>query len=98
PPRLHSFPTRRSSDLLQQLRDAEEEASVALKGERPHHVRGMRGFVERSRFVEARLDDGAHGTHDEACRSEVGFGDDDQVLELKRSEEHTSELQSRENL
>src|SRR5690606_41846814 len=65
---LHSFPTRRSSDL----------------------VAGQRGQLqERRARVEQQVD--AFAWQQLAALLELRFG-------LLRSEEHTSELQSRENL
>src|SRR5690606_40856942 len=80
-PVLHSFPTRRSSDLVHAAARAGGGAGVALDALEIllAHVAGHEGA------------DGLEGR------------DDGQVLPLPaagpdRSEEHTSELQSRENL
>src|SRR5690606_41542979 len=75
PPRaLHSFPTRRSSDLLR-------AASLAA---------GKRAAVRRRRRSTASV----------RPRCRAGFDDVPGTLTgpRNRSEEHTSELQSRENL
>src|SRR5690606_41155063 len=72
-PDLHSFPTRRSSDL----------AVADLGSERPHHL------LRLAHAVTGR----SHGPlHHRAGQDEQTF------IEFGRSEEHTSELQSRENL
>src|SRR5690606_42148893 len=72
-PSLHSFPTRRSSDL-----DGTDRARhLARKPERPQRS-------ERGAAAEAK-----HGGERAGRRNAVG---------PMRSEEHTSELQSRENL
>src|SRR5690606_41428228 len=63
---LHSFPTRRSSDLIA---DAGREVAI--------HV-GIPGFPRLARLVHQ-------------ARARASFP-------VERSEEHTSELQSRENL
>src|SRR5207302_10886119 len=67
---LHSFPTRRSSDLA--------------RGDE-HHVRAL----ERLLDVVARLRGGGQPHVGVRARRQGG---------AQRSEEHTSELQSRENL
>src|SRR5690606_41981143 len=83
---LHSFPTRRSSDL------------------RPSGREG----AERVRVIEVGLADGSVNELLDATAQEVedyfATHGRDEILkiahdeELARSEEHTSELQSRENL
>src|SRR5690606_39411373 len=74
---LHSFPTRRSSDLR-----APERAYV---GEWVCHRDVERGRQEPSRGARAHLDPPQRRTERNGHRR-------------SRSEEHTSELQSRENL
>src|SRR5690606_40213638 len=82
---LHSFPTRRSSDLLRLV--VEEREWVAdLVGDAGQFGRGVVGI--RVGVVRADGDD--------VDRS-VGVVTA-QLHEALRSEEHTSELQSRENL
>src|SRR5690606_41629706 len=82
-PDLHSFPTRRSSDLLRAaaavvVRDEQVIPAVALEHERRLDRTGLGlGVVDQDR---ARA-----------------LGQRVPLLRL-RSEEHTSELQSRENL
>src|SRR5690606_40490062 len=85
---LHSFPTRRSSDLLALV---EQQAGtdlditvldVVLLGRTPHHS-AMQG--ENAHDLELARDA-------LVAVGMLGF------VERSRSEEHTSELQSRENL
>src|SRR5436309_12125530 len=70
---LHSFPTRRSSDLRPPGREAEAAQ------ERPRAGRRLHVFAGRVRLREAHPSELPERARD-------------------RSEEHTSELQSRENL
>src|SRR5207302_10132100 len=94
---LHSFPTRRSSDLLRVDRHGS-----------PSFVR-LEGEIE-SRVV-LKLQAGLHAVraaadHDKWCHESDGLEvfaklirvPDLAMLRFQRSEEHTSELQSRENL
>src|SRR5690606_39716143 len=83
PQDLHSFPTRRSSDLII-VREGE--------GERPSSAARIfaryRGTnLERERFDASNI-----------AISLNLLGDGTQIDGNSRSEEHTSELQSRENL
>src|SRR5206468_10513209 len=77
PPDLHSFPTRRSSDLHARAAVIERPAARAEADESARRHRAERAPRPR---------------HPAACglRTAVGGG--------KRSEEHTSELQSRSDL
>src|SRR5690606_42091819 len=78
---LHSFPTRRSSDL------AGRADRVAERDSRTIHIHPLEiGWRE---FPFAR--------HRQRLRGK-GFVQFDEIHVLQRSEEHTSELQSRENL
>src|SRR5688572_30889396 len=72
---LHSFPTRRSSDLRRER-----------LGDRRRPRRGRRGRPRSLRFAPARASNEA--TRADANRKERG----------RRSEEHTSELQSQSKL
>src|SRR5690606_39679917 len=82
PPALHSFPTRRSSDLTIQGKVVDESkqplagATVSIKGS------------------EMRV------STDESGNFSINIPTDEAILVISflRSEEHTSELQSRENL
>src|SRR5690606_39356022 len=81
---LHSFPTRRSSDLGQPRRELPARA-----GQAPLSAAGS---------PVARRDacgSGAAGRHPEVRRPAGAAGT---LFRPGRSEEHTSELQSRENL
>src|SRR5690606_40156635 len=78
---LHSFPTRRSSDLqglLLNLRDCLQHAHEQSNAKRHNQ----------------------HGRGEEECYEHCISGEvnDQRVRHRCRSEEHTSELQSRENL
>src|SRR5207248_9024044 len=85
PPALHSFPTRRSSDL-----PALVAGSAALDAAEPFVEGGLvlerrieRGFLEqRARYLDGPLAMLADRTHEPLGENTV------------RSEEHTSELQS----
>src|SRR5690606_40563263 len=89
---LPSFPTRRSSDLVAEVRDElAEELPVPLEGEplpddaQPRVVERVRD-EEDDRQIQIEEDQAAPAAKE-------------QIRELDaRSEEHTSELQSRENL
>src|SRR5690606_41038651 len=78
---LHSFPTRRSSDLMRVTRETTTLGTIAP---------GQAVNIERALRADGRL--GGH----------IMQGHVDGIAELvsrdSRSEEHTSELQSRENL
>src|SRR5690606_40623197 len=82
---LHSFPTRRSSDLALILMTA-------------------RRLGEGERLVRAGKWEGWHpvqmlGTHVSGKTVGIlGFGRIGKAIARRRSEEHTSELQSRENI
>src|SRR5690606_39301849 len=91
----HSFPTRRSSDLLtarwkNHLRFSErcQAANAWLKKMPASHETGIFICVVPSGLVDAALDCVFHITFDL-----LRF-----AFDFLRSEEHTSELQSRENL
>src|SRR5690606_41838887 len=81
----HSFPTRRSSDLNEKRRRAQGEAE--------EHAVGCAQPGDPKRRVCVR--EGVEDRHlpDRSQRDECAG-----ELRLARSEEHTSELQSRENL
>src|SRR5690606_40360011 len=87
PPLLHSFPTRRSSDLLQH------------PGVRRHQL-GQDLAAQCARVLHPGRRTGGHGgghrraVAESSPRGAAGVAPG----RLRRSEEHTSELQSRENL
>src|SRR5690606_41117690 len=84
---LHSFPTRRSSDLLFLC-----GAAMAYYAALPVSLKFFQGFLTES--LQSMLTVGPYISF--VVRLLIGFG---LVFELPvRSEEHTSELESRENL
>src|SRR5690606_41270739 len=84
PPHLHSFPTRRSSDLAYRRRGGHAKPAAGILG-------GI--------GVQHRLFDVLHGNQAGAAIIVVHHQKlFDAALVKDRSEEHTSELQSRENL
>src|SRR5690606_39420480 len=86
---LHSFPTRRSSDLFVDRVDIPElSAGLCVQRDQPTVDRSGENLAAPDR--DAAIDDVA--AHDRGAAL-VDFG-----IERPRSEEHTSELQSRENL
>src|SRR5690606_42010593 len=89
---LPSFPTRRSSDLLDQL--PLHPPVAAEVGERCTERDPVQTRVEQRAQVGAHVRRGR--TRDPLARDLPGHADREPVRD--RSEEHTSELQSRENL
>src|SRR5690606_42057221 len=84
---LHSFPTRRSSDL------------EAAPGRR--RARALRGTVDDGAFPRLAPRRGGKAPLGERClcpRRRCGLARGCGGARARRSEEHTSELQSRENL
>src|SRR5690606_41575331 len=84
---LHSFPTRRSSDLrrlrhhpdAQRLQTLENDPGIERGDARPRRAQELEDLVHHHLAADDRTPQ--HTT-----------------LSVERSEEHTSELQSRENL
>src|SRR5690606_41690133 len=94
---LHSFPTRRSSDLywvgphwLRIRRSDDPQVGVLARGE---EIKRLRASVD---VDAARAEELARTLADTRARLEAL--ERSQVEAQARSEEHTSELQSRENL
>src|SRR5207302_10522413 len=87
PPHLHPFPTRRSSDLAAPWPISSGERAMAsdvLPLRRIDHVRFFVGNARQSAYF---------------YRNAFGFDVEAEGVAVEvRSEEHTSELQSRENL
>src|SRR5690606_41595054 len=86
---LHHFPTRRSSDLLHDAADVvhderRERLALDVFGDDQERTARLRDRLEQRQKVAD-------------VRDLLVVDQDVRVLEL-RSEEHTSELQSRENL
>src|SRR5690606_39826134 len=79
---LHSFPTRRSSDLFNIAKRVRSETAI---GENPVSVAYAAVTLAQQIFSNLKQD----------TVLLIGAGE---TIELVRSEEHTSELQSRENL
>src|SRR5690606_41968711 len=94
---LPSFPTRRSSDLQDLLAACAEQCQQAVRG----NLRERLGMIE----VVAVLRAFALLAFDDACPDHAirreprpQLADERGIFAPARSEEHTSELQSRENL
>src|SRR5690606_41784226 len=94
-PDLHSFPTRRSSDLT--LAEAGARLALTYQNERlERNVRQLAETLPGALLLPLDVtDDGQIDAVFEALSKEFGRLD---FLIHARSEEHTSELQSRENL
>src|SRR5690606_40599909 len=91
---LHSFPTRRSSDLRQEL-DTVEYCFVSRRqrqAKHPQHWENRDRDGNESQQPPKRMGQGA------AERDFGGHTVSLSPVNARRSEEHTSELQSRENL
>src|SRR5690606_41940155 len=95
-PELPSFPTRRSSDLLDhrpRLRDVMQDARAVNNVEGDRWRDEGRGLVHDQRMSLEPVE-GLYA----AGQRDVGGCDIRDPDLVARSEEHTSELQSRENL
>src|SRR5690606_41449254 len=86
---LPAFPTRRSSDLVQVARGEAADHRESL-------AHGREGVDERD--VAAVLRERPEAVQHAAVRRAPVADREDDVVAQQRSEEHTSELQSRENL
>src|SRR5690606_41939380 len=85
-PALHSFPTRRSSDLAPASEAGPPRADPAVLARRKMLPRrGVRGSTEAKLRMLQEFRESQPAPKEEKAKEE-------------RSEEHTSELQSRENL
>src|SRR5690606_41399248 len=94
----HAFPTRRSSDLLGKENARTRHGVTAGRKARnlPQTVRKWRGKNHLSPAIHPRR---SHvRRHPQGCPSIAGALPHERALSRERSEEHTSELQSRENL
>src|SRR5690606_40707066 len=97
PRALHSFPTRRSSDL-RSPDNTHGTAIASVIGANANNAKGMVGIAPDSRmelYVACWAEQGVFGA---VCDSFTLAKALDTLLNDPRSEEHTSELQSRENL
>src|SRR5207247_5028600 len=94
---LQSFPTRRSSDLIADVRDF-EDVVVAKINDAPIHIRDI-GTVEDG-TIEQRTLSRLNGVPNVTIeiRRQSGANTIEVINAAKRSEEHTSELQSRVDL
>src|SRR5690606_39600290 len=97
-PHPHSFPTRRSSDLEVLAGPANtgtDEVDLARlrRAHRRQHVIPT-GLAEVDQFLELATDQRARRQPEQSRGGSVRQVD----APIRRSEEHTSELQSRENL
>src|SRR5207302_8923718 len=91
PPHLHSFPTRRSSDLL----DEHGSPGCAL-GDLFTDRHAVDGLPEGDMASDPLHLVALHAS--EVVPADRRIGEGRLPMEASRSEEHTSELQSRENL
>src|SRR5690606_41069249 len=94
-PGLNSFPTRRSSDLACEDRYAQQAVILNCTTDKPHAGVAYERFIASGPLAMLPLPGGRVGAvwtlpADDAERMAA--------LTDERSEEHTSELQSRENL
>src|SRR5690606_40011464 len=96
PRALHTFPTRRSSDLPFVEGEDNSLLDVLINSDSPNADRSLIN-ESLSREIERAL---ATLTERESdiIRYFFGIGCQEMTLEEIRSEEHTSDLQSRENL
>src|SRR5207244_12927927 len=85
---LHSFPTRRSSDLEQRMRDAAAEERFEDAARYRNRLRSVQHLAERQ-----AADRRSVGTIDV-----IGLAVEGDRSRRSRSEEHTSELQSPDHL
>src|SRR5690606_39946669 len=94
---FHSFPTRRSADLIEAFWSPMEKIMVeqALKysfvGAPDTVEQGLKDFLAEHQPDELMITALVHDNNARLRTLEL-------VAEIRRSEEHTSELQSRENL
>src|SRR5207302_3780678 len=94
---LPSFPTRRSSDLRKIVVEMDHHAVLDVRARADFDrvdIAAQHGAEPDARF----LPDRHVAEHNRARRHERARMNGGLALEMARSEEHTSELQSRENL
>src|SRR5207302_11116013 len=94
---LHSFPTRRSSDLYQQLKIQRMRRQLLMRDEL------FRLIGENAADMIAVVDSKGNRLYNSPSYERIlGYTSEElkqtSAFEQIRSEEHTSELQSRENL
>src|SRR5690606_42089447 len=95
---LHSFPTRRSSDL-----QGKPGLLVKIGGGINELTESMAGLVSQVKLAASEVSRGAdeisQGNANLSQRTEEQASSlEETASSMERSEEHTSELQSRENL
>src|SRR5690606_40271732 len=93
-PHLHAFPTRRSSDLNVGMIDLGEMMGKAF-GKKPTKRRKLKVPDAWDKLVDEEAD--KRMDQDDVARVALVNAETNGIVFL-RSEEHTSELQSRENL
>src|SRR5690606_42153465 len=93
--RLHPFPTRRSSDLAAQVRAVHADFEMPKLNQAEHAVWHLLRHRPAHLLPPGQADWNAFLAD---CAARVFQRLDGQPGGLARSEEHTSELQSRENL
>src|SRR5690606_41411927 len=92
---LHSFPTRRSSDLNIELLQRDKKIQERLIEEKKQELASLKGDLK----VMENLKQKDFEDYRKAYNKEIDQKVEEQTQNwLQRSEEHTSELQSRENL
>src|SRR5205823_12187287 len=91
---LHSFPTRRSSDLASVLALRDRPVAASVLPSQLLVVKALRRPVESAQYTSAefRALCDAHGAQQSMGKTGVCW--DNALAESFRSEEHTSELQS----
>src|SRR5690606_40450333 len=97
-PRLHSFPTRRSSDLCGEFESRNRAAmapAVQLRGE--HGVAKSEESTTRNKKRPPSHASASELKESAGLESRDATGEEMEPPTDFRSEEHTSELQSREN-
>src|SRR5690606_41012897 len=98
PPALHSFPTRRSSDLTSFIGQNEADLLMPRASDAARASAIAAWLLHRSEGApwQGRRDHGLH--HSLALGMRFNLNGAERSASISRSEEHTSELQSRENL
>src|SRR5690606_40205207 len=94
-PPLHAFPTRRSSDLYEGDYARLQQDLNSMADKIADVVRRISEATEQQNSTAAEI---SSGSQDLAQRTESQAASIEETAASMRSEEHTSELQSRENL
>src|SRR5690606_41960041 len=94
---LHSFPTRRSSDLLLDTgKGLESLPQIIVSDDTAARIRSGNPAIVRGRDAPVEADEACAFSHGKLLA--IGSIEAGMFRPKRRSEEHTSELQSRENL